>query len=67
MLKIVMVGRFSSPPGSSVYLETPDNPSTNVVVDQYGTYQFMFETCNSSDLVSVVFSPDEPFIVALRI
>ena len=31
-------------PGSSVYLETPDNPSTNVVVDQYGTYQFMFET-----------------------
>ena len=55
---------FSSPPGSSVYLETPDNPSTNVVVDQYGTYQFMFETCNSSDLVSVVFSPDEPFIVA---
>ena len=24
----------------------------------------MFETCNSSDLVSVVFSPDEPFIVA---
>ena len=55
---------FSSPPGSSVIFETPGNSATNVIVDQYGTYQFMFETCNSSDLVSVVFSYDEPFIIA---
>lgn len=54
---------FSSPNGSSVIFDSPNNLNTNVTVDQYGTYQFMFEACNSFDIVPVTFAPDEPTVV----
>ena len=43
--------------------DSPNNLNTNVTVDQYGTYQFMFEACSSFDIVPVTFAPDEPTVV----
>jgi len=54
---------FSSPNGSTVTFETPNSLNTNVTVDQYGTYQFMFEACDSYDIIPVTFSPDTPTVV----
>ena len=54
---------FSSPNGSTVIFDTPDALNTGVTVDQYGTYQFMFEACDSYDIIPVTFAPDEPTVV----
>ena len=54
---------FSSPNGSNVTFSSPNDLSTNVTVDQYGTYQFMFEACDSYDVIPVTFAPDEPTVV----
>ncbi len=54
---------FSSPNGATVTFSTPNSLNTNVTVDQYGTYQFMFEACDSYDIIPVTFAPDEPTVV----
>ena len=50
---------YSSPNGSDVIFDSPNSLNTNVTVNQYGTYQFMFEACDSYDIIPVTFAPDE--------
>ena len=55
---------LSSPVGGIAVFSDSGSANTNVTVTQYGTYQFMFTACESSDLTTVTFAPDEPFILA---
>ena len=55
---------YSGPVGGSAIFDNPGNQNTAVTVTQYGTYQFMFSSCASSDIVAVTFAPDEPIIYA---
>ena len=54
---------YSSPNGSDVIFDSPNSLNTNVTVNQYGTYQFMFEACDSYDIIPVTFAPDEPTVI----
>ena len=54
---------YSSPNDSDVIFDSPNSLNTNVTVNQYGTYQFMFEACDSYDIIPVTFAPDEPTVV----
>ena len=54
---------YSSPNDSDVIFDSPNSLNTNVTVNQYGTYQFMFEACDSYDIIPVTFAPDEPTVI----
>ena len=55
---------LSSPVGATAVFSDSGSLNTSVTVSQYGTYQFMFTACESNDVTTVVFAPDEPFILA---
>ena len=55
---------FSSPTGSSVNFSNENNYTTNVTVNEYGTYQFQFSGCGDSALTSVTFAPEAPYLIS---
>ena len=55
---------FSSPAGSSVNFSNPNSTSTNVTVNEYGTYQFKFLGCGGEDISSVTFAPLAPYLIS---
>ena len=55
---------LSSPVGATAVFSDSGSLNTSVTVSQYGTYQFRFTACESNDVTTVVFAPDEPFILA---
>jgi len=55
---------FSSPAGSSATFSNENSYTTNVTVNEYGTYQFQFSGCGDSELTSVVFAPEAPYLIS---
>ena len=55
---------FSSPTGSSVNFSNENSYTTNVTVNEYGTYQFQFSGCGDSALTSVTFAPEAPYLIS---